>query len=84
MKYSSILFYASLTLFAAILFMACPIEDSADVNQDKIYTDYEVFYNSNTDKTQVLARFRFGGATGTLLELNEPAEVYFDEDKPPF
>lgn len=84
MNYSKFFFYALFTLFAATLFLACPIEDSADVNQDKIYTDYEVFYNSNTDKTQVVAKFRFGGATGTILELNEPAEVYFNDDKLPF
>ena len=73
-----------LAMGCSILFMACPIEDSADVNQDKIYTDYEVFYNSNTDKTQVLAKFRFGGATGTILELTEPADVFFSDDKLPF
>ncbi len=44
-------------------------EDSGDVNQDKIYTDYEVFYNANEDKTHVIARFRFGNALGTILEL---------------
>ncbi len=44
-------------------------EDSGDVNQDSIYTDYEVFYNANEDKTHVIARFRFGHALGTVLEL---------------
>lgn len=84
MKYSNVFSFLFLVLGSAILFMACPIEDSSDVNQDKIYTDYEVFYNSNTDKTIVLAKFRFGGATGTILQLTEPAEVYFNEDKLPF
>ncbi len=46
-------------------------EDSADVNQDRIYTDYEVFYNANEDKTHVIARFRFGHALGTILELKD-------------
>jgi hypothetical protein len=67
-----------------VFFSACTIEDSADVNQDKIYADYEVFYNSNTDKTQVLAKFRFGGFTGTILELKEPAQVSFNGDLLPF
>lgn len=84
MKKSNFISFWALLIFAATVFMACPIEDSADVNQDKIYTDYEVFYNSNTDKTQVIAKFRFGGATGTILELNDPAEVYFEGDKLPF
>jgi len=46
-------------------------EDSDDVNQDRIYTDYEVFYNANEDKTHVIARFRFGHALGTILELKD-------------
>lgn len=45
-------------------------EDSDDVNQDTIYTDYELFYNANEDKTHAIARFRFGNPFGTLLELS--------------
>ena len=71
-------------LFSALAFTSCQTEDSADVNQDKIYTDYELFYNSNTDKTQAVARFRFGGPLGTLLELNDPASVKFDGEEVPF
>lgn len=58
-------------------------EDSNDVNQDRIYTDYEVFYNSNDDKTHVIARFRFGNAFGTILELNESsgASVTYNGEK---
>ena len=70
--------------FAVAFFSSCEVEDSADVNQDKIYTDYELFYNSNTDKTWVVARFRFGGPTGTLLELKDPAAVTFDGELLPF
>jgi len=71
-------------LFAASLLTGCQTEDSADVNQDRIYADYELFYNSNTDKTEVVARFRFGGPTGTLLELKAPASVKFDGETIPF
>jgi len=60
LKYLSLFIFFGLFL---VVFTACPIEDSSDVNQDKIYTDYEVFYNSNTDKTIVVAKFRFGGPT---------------------
>lgn len=63
---------------------SCMVEDSADVNQDKIYTVYELFYNANTDKTWAIARFRFGGPTGTLLELKNPATVTFDGEELPF
>ena len=65
-------------------FTSCVVEDSADVNQDKIYADYELFYNSNNDKTWVVARFSFGGSTGTNLQLSEPASVSFGNDVLPF
>ena len=67
-------------LFLALALVSCDKEDSEDVNQDKIYTDYEMFYNENTDKTTVVARFRFGGPTGTLLELSSGATVTFNGD----
>lgn len=63
-------------LFASLY--SCNVEDSGDVNQDKIWTHYELFYNANDDKTVAVARFRFGGPTGTLLELNEDASVSFN------
>ena len=71
-------------LAGIVCLSSCDVEDSADVNQDRIYSVYEVFYNSNTDKTWVIARFRFGGPTGTLLELNDPASVSFNGDELPY
>lgn len=68
----------------SVLISSCAKEDSVDVNQDKIYTDYEVFYNKNTDKTWVIAKFRFGGATGTILELTDGAKVTFDGTPLPY
>lgn len=73
MKVSQIIFGLSL-----VVLFGCNVEDSGDVNQDKIYTRYELFYNENDDKTVAVARFRFGGPTGTLLELNEDASVTFN------
>ena len=52
-----------------IVLNSCSKEDSNDVNQDKIWTEYDVYYDKNDDKTHVVARFRFGNPTGTLLEL---------------
>ncbi|MBN9294120.1 MAG: hypothetical protein J0G96_09095 [Flavobacteriia bacterium] len=70
----------------AILTSACTKEDSSDVNQNKIYCDYELFYNANEDKTHVVARFRFGGLTGTILELTDSsgASVKFNGDILPY
>jgi hypothetical protein len=72
---STLLAMASLSIFNS-----CAKENSEDVNQDKIYTTYELFYNANSDKTVAVAKFRFGGATGTILELTSGANVTFNGD----
>lgn len=76
------------TLFKALLCLllisACTKDKSSNVNQDRIYQDLEIFYDSNTDKTTVIARFKFGGATGTFLELDSGATVKFNGDLLPF
>lgn len=58
-------------LAMVLLLISCSKEDSADVNQDRIYTEYVLHYNQNDDKTHAVARFRFGNSTGTLLELTD-------------
>lgn len=77
----SFIFQAIIGVF---IFASCEKESASDVNQDKIYTDYEQFYDKNTDKTTVVARFRFGGVTGTLLELDSTDFVTFNGDMLPY
>lgn len=74
----------ALMAFIGLVMVACQKESAADVNQDKIYTDYEVFYDRNTDKTWVVARFRFGGVTGTPLELDSTDFVTFNGEDLPY
>ena len=77
--------YLSLfVLIGTFLFSACQKEDSSDVNQDTIYTVYELFYNTNSDKTVAITRLRFGSPTGTLLELTGTAGVTFNGDILPY
>ena len=68
MKMKKLLF---LLLGVGLLIGSCAKEDSNDVNQDKIWSEYKLYYDQNDDKTHAIARFRFGGATGTLLELTD-------------
>lgn len=70
-----------LALVATLLGTACQRESSADVNQDRIFTQYELFYNANEDITYARAWFRFGNATGTQLELADPSAVFFEGDE---
>lgn len=63
-----------------MLFSSCAREESADVNQDKIHSAYELFYNANEDKTYARATFKFSNALGTNLQLTSPSEVRFNGD----
>jgi len=75
----------ALTLFSVSLFFpSCTSEESADVSQDKIYADYELFYDKNEDKTYAIATFKFSNAFGTLLKLTAPSEVKFNSDIIPY
>ncbi len=73
----------SLTLLVSAL-VSCQKEDSSDVNQDKIYTVYELFYNENTDKTVAIVRLHFGSPTGTPLEATDPASITFNGEALPY
>ncbi len=64
-------------VFAAALFVfsSCERENSSDVNQDRIYVNYEMVYNQSADITYARASFFFGGITGTKLELSDPSKI---------
>jgi hypothetical protein len=63
---------------------SCQKEPSDSVDQDKIYASYVLEYNDNQDITYARANFHFSNATGTKLELVDPAEVTIDGDLIPF
>jgi len=83
LKFFSLFLFGALT---TLVLNSCAKEDAADVNQDKIWTEYLVHYNENDDKTHVVARFRFGNAMGTLLELVDTtgASVSFNGTPMPY
>ncbi|MEL7002277.1 MAG: hypothetical protein AAFN93_06025 [Bacteroidota bacterium] len=66
--------------FVVILFVgtSCESEDSENVNQDRIYALYELFYDVNRDVTFARTTFFFGNATGTKLELSDGATITFN------
>mgnify|MGYP000866574298 CR=1 FL=1 len=64
-----------------LLISSCKRESSGDVNQKRIFTQYELFYDENEDITYARAWFRFGNETGTILELAAPSIVTFEGDK---
>ena len=71
-------------VMAMFLFTACESESSEDVNQDRIFTTYEILYLQDQDKTVARALFTFGNAAGTRLELSQGASVMFNNQTIPF
>jgi hypothetical protein len=71
-------------LFLSGLSIGCQTELSSSVDQDRIFTTYELYYDRNRDITTARAVFRFGNLTGTQLQLSAPAEVRFNNDVLPY
>jgi len=72
--------FLSLLFIGLMLFNSCIREESSDVNQDKIHTAYEMFYNANQDKTYARAIFKFSNVLGTQLQLTAPSQITFNGD----
>lgn len=60
------------------IFIACERENSSDVNQDRIYALYEIYYDKAEDVSYARASFFFGSITGTKLQLSSPSNVKFN------
>lgn len=68
-------------LFAITILYACnsnEIGESRDVNQDKIYMDYDISYAEGYDEVNIRLQYRFAGPAGTTLVLNNPSQVKLD------
>ena len=75
-------FLTVIVLFVTTLF-ACnsnEIGESKDVNQDKIYMDYHISYTEGDNEVALNFQFRFAGAAGTTLVLNNASQVTLDDE----
>lgn len=57
---------------------ACKKEVTDNVDQDKIFTQYVLSYDENTNETSASATFRFSNLNGTRLMLSDPSTVTAD------
>ncbi|MCO6476370.1 MAG: hypothetical protein J5I94_07105 [Phaeodactylibacter sp.] len=73
-------FFIFCALIGSISFFSCNSELSDTVNQDRVFTVYELFYNANEDKTYARATFHFSNEAGTRLQLAGDSKVTFDGD----
>lgn len=71
-------------VFIAAVITSCTKEESKDVSQDKIYAEYELFYDKNQDKTYASAIFKFSNVLGTQLQLTAPSEIKCNGDIIPY
>lgn len=78
------IFAASILLGTLLFLSSCKKEDSSDVNQDKIYAEYELYYDANQNKTYASAVFKFSNALGTNLQLTAPSYIRFNGDTIPY
>lgn len=76
MKKPSLFF--TTVLSSLLVWTSCQSEDAADVNQERIETNYHLVYDASEDETIASASFTFGS---TFLKLNSPSEVLFEEDR---
>ncbi|TNF29746.1 MAG: hypothetical protein EP314_02320 [Bacteroidetes bacterium] len=65
-------------LLVILTISACKKEVSKNIDQDKIWTSFELQFDENLNRTLAKAEFRFSSENGTLLELSEPSNVRFD------
>ena len=75
-----LIFLSFAALGIAFMVSSCASENSVDVEQDRIWAQYELFYDKPLDKTYAKATFKFGNGLGTLLKLTAPSEVKFKND----
>lgn len=65
-------------LIVIIALASCKKEVTSKIDQDKIFTQFRLSYNENTDITTAKATFRFSNANGTKLQLSDPSTVTVD------
>lgn len=75
--------FVALSMFSIA---ACKKEEQMDEDQDKIWTEYELLYDKNDDKTHAIARYRIGDKNGELIQLfgEKGAKVTFNEVHMPY
>ncbi|MCB0563117.1 MAG: hypothetical protein KDD01_01930 [Phaeodactylibacter sp.] len=73
-------FFFFCALLCGLAIFSCNSESSDTVDQDRIFTVYELFYNANQDKTYARATFHFSNELGTNLQLAGDSKVTFEGD----
>lgn len=65
-------------MLSVLFFTACKKEASINIDQNRIYSDYEMTYNQTSNQTTVQATFRVDHNSGKKIELTYPSRVGFN------
>lgn len=68
----------ALPFLFVLVIIGCTKEVTDKVDQDKIFTQYLLRYDENSDVTSATATFRFNNGNGTKLKLSEPSTIKVD------
>ena len=67
-----------IAMVSVLFFTACKKENSINIDQNRIYSNYEVEYDQHSNRTSVKATFRVDHNSGQKIELTYPSRVGFD------
>ena len=65
-------------LIGLLIFSACKREDSVNIDQQRIYANYEYVFNSDNNQSTATATFHIDNNSGTKIELTYPGRVEFN------
>jgi hypothetical protein len=67
-----------IALVSVLFFTACKKENSVNIDQNRIYSNYDIEYDQHSNQTSVKATFRVDHNSGQKIELTYPSRVGFD------
>lgn len=72
------------TVISVLVLASCASTDTANsdtVKQSEIYQSYSISYDAGDQELYASTSFRFGGSTGTTLNLVSPSKITFDGEE---
>lgn len=69
-----------IAMMSLLFFTACKKEASINIDQNRIYSDYEVTFSEMTNQTVTRASFRVDHNSGKKIELTYPSRVGFNDE----
>ncbi len=67
-----------IAVMAVLFFTACKREESINIDQNRIYSNYAYEYNADNNRSTMTAVFRMDNSGGRKIELTYPARVDFN------